>query len=505
MSSQGASGLPIWAVGGVVGAAIAGGVWYADPFDWRAQPAAVLPVAQPVETEAESPAKTETPSVQTTEETAPEPELPRLQEVRVEEDGLAVIAGKAAPGTNVILQADGQEVARAAVDASGSFATVALLGTSSAARVLSLIEVGDDGTERLSPDEIILAPVTVAVAETDEPEPAAESETAQVSETDSTTTEPDVADAETSEPEETVVAETEKASDPDVTVSTAGTEIAQDTATEDTAAATLPKVEELAEKAEDIVTAALAPTAKDEAKIDEAAQEPAPKPETPVETDALQSAEPQPAPEAPETTEESRPATQTADADLSAPKEQTTQQIAVIKSNEDGVEVIQPVVPSAAELNQIALDSISYSDQGEVQLSGRAQSTTQGVRVYLNNQPIAELSVDQRGTWRGELPDVDTGVYTLRIDEIADDGAVTSRVETPFKREEPEVLAAANAQSDAGPVKAITVQTGATLWAIARDRYGEGIQYVQVFEANRDLIRDPDLIYPGQVFTLPDN
>ncbi|MEN8660411.1 MAG: LysM peptidoglycan-binding domain-containing protein, partial [Marivita sp.] len=50
----------------------------------------------------------------------------------------------------------------------------------------------------------------------------------------------------------------------------------------------------------------------------------------------------------------------------------------------------------------------------------------------------------------------------------------------------------------------VTVQPGNTLWAIARDRYGEGPAYVKVFEANRDRIRDPDLIYPGQVFSIPD-
>ncbi|HSF63961.1 MAG TPA: LysM peptidoglycan-binding domain-containing protein, partial [Paracoccaceae bacterium] len=49
----------------------------------------------------------------------------------------------------------------------------------------------------------------------------------------------------------------------------------------------------------------------------------------------------------------------------------------------------------------------------------------------------------------------------------------------------------------------VTVQPGFTLWGIAQDRFGSGFLYVQVFEANRDQIRDPDLIYPGQVFTLP--
>jgi nucleoid-associated protein YgaU len=51
---------------------------------------------------------------------------------------------------------------------------------------------------------------------------------------------------------------------------------------------------------------------------------------------------------------------------------------------------------------------------------------------------------------------------------------------------------------------AVTIQPGDTLWAISENRYGAGIRYVQVYRANRDRIRDPDLIYPGQVFDLPE-
>ena len=50
----------------------------------------------------------------------------------------------------------------------------------------------------------------------------------------------------------------------------------------------------------------------------------------------------------------------------------------------------------------------------------------------------------------------------------------------------------------------VTVQPGYTLWGIAQESYGDGVLYVQLFEANRDLIKDPDLIYPGQVFSLPE-
>lgn len=178
----------------------------------------------------------------------------------------------------------------------------------------------------------------------------------------------------------------------------------------------------------------------------------------------------------------------------------------ILKSDAEGVELIGTPAPEV--MDSVAIDTISYSATGEVLLSGRATAEAAVVRVYLNNAPVVELVVDARGRWRGDLPNVDTGIYTLRVDEVNSAGEVVSRVETPFKREDPALFAQADAEpADSGriqPVRAITVQTGATLWAIARERYGEGILYVRVFEANRESIRDPDLIFPGQVFRLPD-
>ena len=49
------------------------------------------------------------------------------------------------------------------------------------------------------------------------------------------------------------------------------------------------------------------------------------------------------------------------------------------------------------------------------------------------------------------------------------------------------------------------IRRGDNLWRIARRNYGEGIRYTTIFQANRDQIRDPDLIYPGQVFDIPEN
>ena len=174
---------------------------------------------------------------------------------------------------------------------------------------------------------------------------------------------------------------------------------------------------------------------------------------------------------------------------------------AVLMTSKDGVKVVQAPVEKT---DDVTLDAISYSDQGDVTLSGRASSET-NVQVYVDNTLTTATKTDEDGAWETDLDNVDAGVYTLRIDEVDQSSQVQSRIELPFKREDREVLAQASdtESADDAVIKNVIVQPGSTLWAIARERYGEGILYVQVFAANRDKIRDPDLIYPGQVFDLP--
>ncbi|WGH78658.1 LysM peptidoglycan-binding domain-containing protein [Jannaschia ovalis] len=164
------------------------------------------------------------------------------------------------------------------------------------------------------------------------------------------------------------------------------------------------------------------------------------------------------------------------------------------------------VLPGAAEAPEVTqslgIDVIAYDAQGEVQLAGTAGAAAE-LRIYLDNRPVRSVTAGSGGAWASPLPDVEEGVYTLRIDALDAAGRVASRIETPFERTAPELAVAVRADGAA----AITVQPGFTLWAISESWFGagEGIRYVQIFEANRDLIRDPDLIYPGQVFALPDS
>jgi nucleoid-associated protein YgaU len=72
-----------------------------------------------------------------------------------------------------------------------------------------------------------------------------------------------------------------------------------------------------------------------------------------------------------------------------------------------------------------------------------------------------------------------------------------ARIETPFTRvNEPPV---------AGQLKVdyVVVQPGNSLWRIARRLSGKGLDYVHIYGTNQTQIRDPDLIYPGQVFEIP--
>ncbi|MEM8704007.1 MAG: LysM peptidoglycan-binding domain-containing protein [Pseudomonadota bacterium] len=179
----------------------------------------------------------------------------------------------------------------------------------------------------------------------------------------------------------------------------------------------------------------------------------------------------------------------------------------VLLADEDGVRVLQNPGDQPQALANVSIDSISYDDVGEVALAGRATGTS-AVRVYLNNRPLVEVDIGADGQWRTELPEIDTGTYTLRVDELNEAGEVISRAETPFRREAVEAIQALDErrkiETQIAPVSLITVQPGNTLWGIADEKYGEGLLYVRVFEANNDRIRNPDLIYPGQIFTVPD-
>lgn len=393
-----------------------------------------------------------------------EPRAPSFDLVRIEPEGSAVIAGQAEPGMTVRLLADGEPVADTVADRSGKFVALFDLPPSEAPRSLSAeIDLPDGKT--------VSSSGTVLIAANPVPEVAiAEAETAEA--------EPPV-------PEGTeAVAEKQVESEPTAEVET-------EVATVDTTdTPTQPETEATAEVA-----------SNEAEQPNETTETPQPEPsnvEVAAVPDSLQSSgatdlDASPADVAATSPNAATPA---------APA--TPDRPTVVLADDSGVRVLQPAsrpaVPTEAAPQvsaNLVIDTITYDTAGEVALTGRGEGSS-FARVYVDDRPVQTVQIDPDGTWRTPLPDVDAGIYRLRIDEVSSAGTVTSRVETPFQLEAPEV--ALKALDRPG---AVTVQKGFTLWAIATERFGDGAQYVRVYEANRELIRDPDLIYPGQVFTLP--
>jgi len=158
-----------------------------------------------------------------------------------------------------------------------------------------------------------------------------------------------------------------------------------------------------------------------------------------------------------------------------------------------------PVVlqtPGGLGTGDLSLDAIDYGTAGRsVGLSGRAPPGVE-VRVYLDNKFIGRATADEKGVWRiNPGIEIPPGLYKMRVDRVDAAGKVIARVELPFSRAEP--------VRDLAEGKVVFVQPGNSLWRLARRSYGEGLRYTEIYQANKDQIRNPDLIYPGQVFVLP--
>lgn len=254
-----------------------------------------------------------------------------------------------------------------------------------------------------------------------------------------------------------------------------------------------------------------------------------------------------------------------------------TPMVAVLKADEPTQIVQAPAKPALPPSMTVNLDTVDYDQSGNIVFGGRGPAGSK-VQLYVDNNVYGLADINDKGTWSfaGKAP-LSVGPHALRADEIGSDGAVKSRIEMPFYREEPAKVAAAPvpsatpeapkpvdvataqdipapatsaapapapeapasveapaasapvaepsaetpaqetavaaveapATTDAAPEAAATpgqiiIQPGNNLWKLSRQIYGKGMMYTVIYEANKDQIRKPELIYPGQVFLTPD-
>ena len=153
---------------------------------------------------------------------------------------------------------------------------------------------------------------------------------------------------------------------------------------------------------------------------------------------------------------------------------------------------------------RITIESLNYGDEGDVAIQGETvASAPVAIAVErVDGRPLVDAQLlrvlaGQDGRWEAIVPGglVETGaVYQIRAEVTLADGTV-AETSTPFQRSRVRY-----AFQDG----AVIVQPGNNLWVIARRIYGRGIRYHWIYAANSDQIDDPDLIYPGQVFIVPE-
>jgi len=222
----------------------------------------------------------------------------------------------------------------------------------------------------------------------------------------------------------------------------------------------------------------------------------------------------------------------------------------------------------APQSGQVTIRTAEVEAGGRFFATGKAPAGTT-VRLYLNGSHVVDAAAAADGKWSLTInKGIGGGRYTLRADAVGNAGKVVSRAEVPFDAPiavatagptpapatqpitppitaaPPSPPAAASAPppattpavqprdtaatsprataatpqsgtsiaanpSTANPVisevATATVSRGDSLWRISRLRLGRGTRYTVIYEANASQIRNPNLIYPGQIFVMPQN
>lgn len=480
---------------GLAGAGAAG-YYLSQKDEGPGQQTAGAPAAGDVATQTtatEQPAKTEEPKAgetpaQTTDIGGKSVEerlaaVPSFDLMRVEPDGSAVVAGRSEAGAIIALLANGEVIGRGIANAAGEFAIVLDQPLKPGAHAVTL-ETRDADGKVLNESQQSMA---VSVPEDSSKgevlvmlnEPGAPSQVLQKPQ--------QVADAGTA------------SSDQPAAQQTADAPGSADTAGSQTVAAATPQP---------------------------AGEQPAPAAEAQTQAQAQAQPEPQAAPQTADATAEQQVAAapQASDTDT-APA--TGDQPAATGGNASS-DTAQASDTATAPANDTAADPATptvtveavETENEKVFVAGSGEPN-RDVRVYLDNQLVGEAKTDAKGRWLLETEgEVKPGEVAVRADQVGTtgDGDVTARAEVTFEKVADEAIilrpvalsgeagSGSGASGDAGTrqIPSVIIRTGDNLWTISQRRYGDGVRYTTIYQANKDQIRNPDLIYPGQVFMIPE-
>ena len=210
--------------------------------------------------------------------------------------------------------------------------------------------------------------------------------------------------------------------------------------------------------------------------------------------------------------------------------------VALMTPDKPTVVLSQPAT-SKPRAGAVVVETVETEPGGKLHVSGRARPGA-AVRLYLNDSFVSSVTAGADGRFAVTINEgVVSGNYRVRLDEVeSNSGTVRARAEVPFNvpdalvtasvptqptaPKRPETAAAQQPQiaatvspvplNESSPsavvvprIATTTVSRGDSLWRISRLTYGEGTRYAVIYKANREQIRNPNLIYPGQIFVVP--
>ncbi len=193
-------------------------------------------------------------------------------------------------------------------------------------------------------------------------------------------------------------------------------------------------------------------------------------------------------------------------------------------SNADQPEDVSTGVPNSGEAIETGSYSVAVSavetEKGKLFVAGEGTAGEQ-VQIYLGEDLIGSVTSGDNSRWLLEAQkDVSPGTHEVRADVVdQENGKVLARAVVNFEKVPDSVIlrpivsaeqaegsgaAGASAEIDVAQLPNVIIRKGDNLWTISRRLYGDGLRYTTIYQANKDQIRDPDLIFPGQVFMTPE-
>jgi nucleoid-associated protein YgaU len=164
---------------------------------------------------------------------------------------------------------------------------------------------------------------------------------------------------------------------------------------------------------------------------------------------------------------------------------------------------------------------LSGAGTGTVTITGSSEPGAR-IAIYYSGAPFAEARADRTGNWRVAVAKtLGMGEHSFRAERAGAAPGTTvaalisiERVEATPEAPSPQVAAsgpagqvAATQGTPGGAVQdakeVYVIRRGDTLWAIAKRHLGSGLRYTSIFQDNRMVINNPNLIHPQQEVTLP--